>query len=123
MRGQRLFRERIVAWDHGPVVQELYHTYKQFGSQPIPVVENFDFDIFDVADRKALDDVLGYYGQFSAWRLRNMTHDEKPWADTYKKLQGAEIPLDTMVDYFRPLIDEDYVKNLYEQGKVQKGAG
>ena len=71
MRGKRkrLFWERVVAWDHGPVIQELYHQYKGNGSQPIPVVNDFDIELFDLRDRKALDDVLGYYGQFSPWRL------------------------------------------------------
>lgn len=121
MRGKRLFWERVVAWDHGPVIQELYHTYKQYGSQPIPVVDDFDFGIFDAADRRALDDVLGHYGQFSAWRLRNMTHDEKPWAEAYNASQGSEIPLELMIEYFRPLIDESYVKSVY--GELQKGSG
>ena len=30
-----LFPERIYAWAHGPVVEELYHAYKKFGANPI----------------------------------------------------------------------------------------
>jgi hypothetical protein len=42
MRGAPLFADRIEAWDHGPVVPNLYHQYKQYGSQPIPVVTDFN---------------------------------------------------------------------------------
>lgn len=113
MRGTRLFWERTVAWDHGPVIQELYHAYKGNGSQSIPAVDNFDLGIFDESDREALTDIFEYYGQFSAWRLRNMTHAEKPWIDAYNHLQGSEISVDSMIEYFRPTLDADYVKNIY----------
>jgi len=69
MRRQPLFREKIFAWDHGPVVSDLYHHYKDNRNQPIPLVEDFDVTIFDKRDRTALDDILEYYGQFSPWRL------------------------------------------------------
>lgn len=113
MRGEKLFKERVVAWDHGPVVPEIYHAYKDNGSRTIPVVTDFDPAIFDKWDKQALDDIFEYYGQFSAWRLRNMTHEEKPWADAYKAAQGAEISTDVMAEFFRPQLDADYVKSVY----------
>jgi len=123
MRGTRLFWERVVAWDHGPVIQELYHQYKGNGSQPIPVINDFDFDTFEPRDRKALDDIFGHYGQFSPWRLRNMTHEEKPWLEAYNHSQGGEIPIESMIQFFRPQIDDEYVKSVYGEGQVQKGSG
>jgi uncharacterized phage-associated protein len=113
MRGERLFKERVVAWDHGPVVPEVYHTYKENGGRVIPVVTDFDASIFDKADKEALEDIFEFYGQYSAWRLRNMTHDEKPWTDAYKIAQGSEITIDAMKAFFQPQIEADYVKNLY----------
>ena len=29
-----------------------------------------------------LEDVYEEYGQYTAWKLRNMTHEESPWLDT-----------------------------------------
>jgi uncharacterized phage-associated protein len=78
MRGAPLFRDRIEAWDHGPVVPGLYRQYKHYGSQPIPAVTDFNQADLDPADRQALSDIYEYYAQFSAWRLRNMTHEEGP---------------------------------------------
>ncbi|MEO0985244.1 MAG: type II toxin-antitoxin system antitoxin SocA domain-containing protein [Cyanobacteria bacterium J06639_14] len=74
-----LFPESIEAWTHGPVVPELYHAYKEYGSGVIPHPEDIDFDIYTQTQQELLDDVYAVYGQFSAWKLRNMTHEEEPW--------------------------------------------
>jgi uncharacterized phage-associated protein len=39
------------------------------------------------------------YGQFSAWKLRNMTHDEEPWKDAHKG--DIVIDLQDMKQYFK----------------------
>jgi uncharacterized phage-associated protein len=110
--GEPLFHDEISAWDHGPVVASLYHKYKVNGSQPIPVVTDFDIDQIHPADREALNDIYEYYGQYSPWRLRNMTHEEKPWADAYNST-SKRIPVDAMTEYFAPQIDETYVSGVY----------
>lgn len=117
MRGNALFSDALHAWDHGPVVESLYHEYKENKNQPIPVVENFEVSkIFDAADAKALEDIHSYYGQFSAWRLRSMTHEERPWQDAYNESQGSEIKIQSLIDFFRPQVEDDYIKSIY--GKV-----
>ncbi|MCP3405658.1 DUF4065 domain-containing protein [Bradyrhizobium sp. CCGB01] len=120
MGGRPLFPESIYAWDHGPVIESLYHDYKSNRSQPIPVVTDFDPIMFDHRDREALEDVFEYYGQFSAWKLRNMTHDERPWADAYKRAQGSEIPLQSMIEFFQPQLEADYVKRIYGEALQAK---
>lgn len=78
----RLFQEDITAWEHGPVVPDAYHAFKEFGADAIPAPEAMDFTIFDPATVELLDEVYAVYGQFSAWKLRNMTHEESPWKET-----------------------------------------
>jgi uncharacterized phage-associated protein len=122
MRGAPLFGESLYAWDHGPVVEQLYHEYKKHGRDPIPVVTDFDESKIDEPDRIALNDIFDHFNQFSAWHLRGMTHEEPPWADAYKRgVQGSEISVGAMVDFFGPQIADDYVKRVYG-GQVQKGA-
>jgi len=115
-RDEPLFPERIYAWDHGPVVTTLYHNLKGHGGQPIPSAEEFDSEILDEADRQFLDDIYSYYGQFSAWRLRNMTHEEKPWQDAYKS-EDKEITIDALKEFFGPQVKDEYKDSVH--GKIQ----
>ena len=77
--GEPLFGEAIEAWTHGPVIPDLYRAYDEFGTNAIPRPTNMDFGIYDGQTRELLDEVYQVYGQFSAWKLRNMTHDDPPW--------------------------------------------
>lgn len=76
-----MFDESIEAWVHGPVVPKLYHSYKEYGCGPIPKPEKIDCDAYSKKQKELLNDVYAVYGQFSAWKLRNMTHEESPWKD------------------------------------------
>jgi uncharacterized phage-associated protein len=76
-----LFPESIEAWTHGPVVPEVYHEYKDFGSNAIPIPSNVDFSKYDQQTRELLDEVYSVYGQFSAWKLLSLIHEEEPWKD------------------------------------------
>ena len=79
---EELFNERIEAWDHGPVVPPLYGEYKCYGAGAIPKSDDFDSSSLTDEQKELINEVYEVYGQFSAWKLRNMTHDETPWRDT-----------------------------------------
>jgi len=96
-----LFPEHIEAWTHGPVVPDLYHALKQFGSEPVKLDWEVDPDRYTPEIMGLLDEVYSVYGQFSAVRLRNITHQEPPWQQTPN---GQVIPLDLMKDYFKTQI-------------------
>lgn len=102
--GKSLFDDRIEAWQHGPVVPELYHAYKTNGSGAIPMPQGFDIIAIDEQVRGLLDEVYNTYGQFSAWKLRNMTHDEAPWVQAFGRGAGAEITTSSMQDFFKTLL-------------------
>ncbi len=81
LRGIDLFRNRIEAWQYGPVMPDLYHATKQFGRNPIPLhmvgegpppvsMEDVDF----------LTDVFDKYGHLSGPQLSYLTHQSgTPW--------------------------------------------
>lgn len=117
-RGEPLFAERMEAWLHGPVVPQLYREYRDYGSGAIPPVTDLDLEAFDRADRMLLDDVHAYYGQFSGWRLRQMTHDEAPWKEAYVEDMNHEITLDALKAHFDGEIDESYRE---KYGEIQGG--
>lgn len=93
-----LFDERIEAWTHGPVVPDVYHYYKQYGSGSIPFPPDFDYTKFNEPTKELLDEVYDVYGQFSASALRNISHDEPPWRDAG---QSGEITHNSMKKYFQ----------------------
>lgn len=102
LAGKPLFPETIEAWEHGPVVPTLYHAYKSNGSSAIPP-EPIDLQTYPSAVAELLDDVYKVYGQYSAWKLRNMTHDEPPWKDA--RAGDGIITHTSMQQYFSTLIE------------------
>lgn len=81
MTGTPLFPERIEAWQHGPVVPDIYHAFKGWGGNPIPVEQGNARGIRDEAIVDFLNEVYDVFGQYSAWKLRNMTHQEAPYQE------------------------------------------
>lgn len=96
--GSPLFDDPIVAWQHGPVIESVYHEYKMNGSNGIPFNDDFNFDAFSKDENNLLKEVYETFGQYSAWKLRNMTHNETPWKSTH---QNDVIPQDAIKDYFK----------------------
>lgn len=97
------FLEAIKAWMHGPVVPEVYHEYKEYGAGALPT-QAINVEDYAPRLRDLLEEVYSVYGQFSASKLRNMTHDEPPYANTP---QNGEISHDSMKQFFKTLIVED----------------
>lgn len=100
--GKPLFEDRIEAWMHGPVVPELYRCFSQHGSNPIRAPALFEPTMFSREQSRLIAEVFEVYGQYSAWKLRQLTHEEDPWRDNYQ--EGAfsrEIPRHEMERYFR----------------------
>jgi uncharacterized phage-associated protein len=73
-----LFPEPIEAWTHGPVCPALYGTLKQAGAHPVGELDAKD-DLTGT-EKRLIAGAYQQYGQFAAWKLRNMTRKETPWA-------------------------------------------
>lgn len=95
---QPLFGDAIVAWQHGPVVESVYHQYKKNGAEGIFFDEDFNFSDFTDDENDLLTEVYNVFGQYSAWKLRNMTHNEAPWLET---AQNEVIPIEKIREYFK----------------------
>ena len=96
-----LFKEAIYHWDHGPVVPQVYNAYKSYGSSNLPVV-SVDENTLNEQAKEIINEVLSVYGQFSAWKLRDMTHEESPWANTN---DNEEISHSLLKNYFSTQIN------------------
>ncbi len=101
--GLPLFSDPIQAWSHGPVVPVVYHQFKSFGSADVTLEPGDPFDWPDVDPKttQLLIQVWETYGQFGAWRLRNMTHAESPWRDHFSDSRNVEIPTSEMERFFK----------------------
>ncbi|MDT0264380.1 Panacea domain-containing protein [Jatrophihabitans lederbergiae] len=101
--GQPLFSDTIQAWAHGPVVPSVYHEFKHWESGDVHLDDDDPFDFSDV-DGEATDLLLrtwNTYGGYAAWRLRNMTHNESPWRETFDVgRRNATIPTEAMREHF-----------------------
>lgn len=93
--GKTLFNESIYAWEYGPVVNEVYQEYKDFGRQPIQTDEKAPDFSGDV--RVILEDTYEEYGQFSAWKLVEMTHNDPAWKETKR---NCNISIERMKELF-----------------------
>lgn len=98
-----LFKEPIVAWEHGPVVESLYHAYKKYGTGAIALPDYIDFSKYSENTEELIKEVYKLFGQFSAWKLRNMTHEEPTWLNTPRNM---EISHDVMKDYFKTQLED-----------------
>ena len=103
IKDRPLFDDNLLAWEHGPVVNEVYQEYKKYGTNGIPFEEDYTNNISN-EDEDLLKEVYKVFGKYSAWGLREMTHNETPWKET--KRNGV-ISLESIKDYFKKNYVED----------------
>ena len=113
--GELLFDNEIVAWPHGPVVEEVYNKYKSNGRSEIETKLNTDeitkMSLVDSNEKakKALELTYKEFGCYTAWQLREKTHElGTPWnqISTTKGLYNI-IPNEIILKYFLDNIFEE----------------
>lgn len=98
LHDKSLFDEPILAWAYGPVVNSIYEKYRYLGANHIEKpVDIEDFELTE-AEKAIISEVHEIYGQFSAWRLMEMTHQEMPWKSTP---QNGIIEVRKLKTYFK----------------------
>lgn len=109
-----LFDEKILAWQHGPVVKEVYKDLKplnpknNFIPTDINKMEEDEIKKLGKNEKELIEDVFQLMGQYSAWRLRDKIHQEDPWRDNYKEgKKNTEIPLSDMKKYFSEYVEAE----------------
>lgn len=106
LTGKRLFKEDLYAWEHGPVVPEVYREYKINGSRGIEYTKgDYDGSVTE-EDESILKQVYEIFGAYSAWGLRDKTHNEAPWKETD----------------INKVIDTELIKNYFLENYVNEEA-
>ena len=119
-----LFREKIKAWDNGPVVPQVYHEHRgkytvllgDVGGKP---------DGFSDDEIETMDMVLLYYGNKPGWWLSDLSHAEDPWKEA--RFMGErcddnspEITHESMRSYYESVLDcSDATELSLETGDVE----
>ena len=98
--GNRLFSDRIEAWQWGPVVPGVYHMYKKYGDNPIPKATTFQPHQLTADECDLVYDVLRKYGIYTASELMRQSHDTDPWKNAYTGEKHKEISNSDMQAFF-----------------------
>lgn len=115
-KGYPCFKEKILAWDFGPVVQEAYNEFKLFGSSNIskittfveydednfwePKVKTFNDSEITSDDKETIKKIVDKLSNYSTTRLVSITHHQKPWIDAYEPGMNNEIETSAIKEYF-----------------------
>lgn len=63
--------------------------------------DDYDWNRIDEGTAKFLAGIWDTYGQFSAWKLRNMSHATAPWKDHFDSAEKHKaIPNEAIKKYF-----------------------
>lgn len=102
----RLFKDDIYAWKLGPVVEDVYHKYKNFGASDL-LLEKERISTASACKDKDEDikDVLRVYGLMSPYELVSRTHKEQVWKKNYGSLNKL-MPFEEIKGAFRRKIQE-----------------
>lgn len=104
--GRHLIRDKIEAWQYGPVIPVLYEDLRAFGSEPVRgPIRGSTRDVLDDTERDLIAQVYEKYGHLSGPALSRLTHEpNSPWARTYRDgVSGRYISNDLIEDYYQNL--------------------
>ena len=97
MTGEPLFKNSIMAWQHGPVIPDVYHSFSKFGNSIIR-------DVKDVTPPDGLDNfiksIIRDKGHLSAHELRTITHNEDTWRNAWFNSASRCITNKMISEYF-----------------------
>jgi uncharacterized phage-associated protein len=100
-QGNELFQEDFQAWQHGPVVSDLYDKYKNYKWHQI----SEEVGESEPSILEYITDVVSAYGRYDGAALSTMTHRESPWLDARGDLDESQgstaiITKESMRDFF-----------------------
>ncbi len=109
--GRPLVKDDFQAWKYGPVLEDLYHDLKVFGTSGIRPEDGFikywpTLPEEAAVERKAISDVLDQLGDMRGGELINISHDPNgPWYAVFQEQnQSSTIGNDRIASYFKTIV-------------------
>ena len=98
----KLFPEKIVAWQYGPVVVEAYNIYKKYCADIITKAagKSEKHDLLERDVRELIKEVFLAYADKTAIQLMHLTHAETPWLKTYDANDLEKVIPDELIYQF-----------------------
>lgn len=104
-----LIQDNVAAWDRGPVIANVYHAFKRWGSRVIGRT-TYTPEPFGAEERKVIDAVFASYGRYCGYYLSQITHDdgerETPWRQCYEPGKNVWIPDEVTKEYYGKIIGD-----------------
>lgn len=108
-KNQPLISDPVEAWQYGPVINKIYHQFKNHKDAKIELPSS-DFATAldcDEGAQSVISYVLDSYGDRDAMSLVNLTHQENtPWSEIRNRIGGnfnnhsVEIPNELIYNHF-----------------------
>lgn len=102
------FKDALEAWVHGPVVPQVYRSYKHLGAGPIQTAAS-TLPNLKAKQKEVLQVVLSSYGNKDGRFLEDLTHSEAPWIKARTGLAATDksnrkISLRNMKSFYTPFV-------------------
>ena len=105
-----LFTKSVEAGRHGPVVNDLYHILKPYHKNDLmPLADKINENDLQLDDNEKFIIKMTFkrYGGLSANTLRDKTHEEPTWLNTYELNKNNVIDNELMKSFFVEQIKQD----------------
>lgn len=96
----RLFNDKIEAWEHGPVIRDVYDRIKYFAYSYESISYNKEVQLSNKKIENFINKILTVYGQYSGYELEKMTHNETPWQLAMAKGRNKVITDQSIYEYY-----------------------
>lgn len=101
-----LFSEPLQAWIRGPVVYSVWRRFNAYKWKPI--TKKVPTPRVSAQVEAHIEELMSVYGDFAAFTLERMTHDEPPWINARNGIDAAMpsnavISRSDMKSYFKNL--------------------
>lgn len=95
------FKDKIEAWDFGPVVPVVYHLYSFWGNMQIPYFGYEGVDDIPMEEKKVIRDVVDFCDKYSGTELLKIVQNQSPWKCAYGRGKHTEVTNDSIYEYFK----------------------
>ena len=101
--GEVAFEDDMEAWQHGPVIPEVYQEFMYDGNKILRNYPNVENRICG-QDKDLIDMIVEQSIKLDPWQLVEISHKkDSPWYKVYKKGERNVIPKDIIVEYGREI--------------------